>query len=133
MTITYPDIEVLIVDYLVTRLAALSDPVADDVRVGTIKTAPGSTQPAKEIVVTANYTSTSEVMIRNATATIEVYAAGYATASALGLLTSAIIIDITGLHIKKAEVTLGPVRTTEDSPAEKRSISVDFIVKGHSL
>jgi hypothetical protein len=131
--VIHPDIEAIIVAYLNTRLADVGDPLADDVRVGTIKIPPGETQPAKQVVVTANYTSSREHVLRDATATLEVYATGYATASALGLLVAAIIVGISGTQVKRAVVTLGPVRTTEESPAEKRSISVDFTVRGSNL
>lgn len=133
MTILFPDIEKIIVEFLAQRLPEISDPVTDDVRVGTIKTPPGDAQPEKQVVVTANYTGTGQVMVRDSTATLEVYANDYSTASSLGLLVAAIIVGIPGDHVKSAIVTLGPVRTTEESPAEKRTISVDMMVKGFEI
>ncbi|HLP97656.1 MAG TPA: hypothetical protein VK149_04345 [Sideroxyarcus sp.] len=129
MAIIFPDIEPVIVAHLVDRLADIDDPIATDVRVGTIKLPPGS-EASKEVIVTASYGTTLQHMVREASAVIEVYADDYETASELALLVGAIITQIPHDPIKRAIVTVGPVRTTEEPPREKRTLSVDFTVKG---
>lgn len=133
MTILFPDIEKVLVSSLIDSLAGITDALAEEVRVGTIKTQPGLTQPAKEVVITASYNATSQAMIRSATATIEVFANDYETASSLALLIAALVCNAPGDSIKRAVVTLGPLRLAEASTQEARSMSVDLTVKGADL
>lgn len=130
MTILFPDIEPVVVEYLTEQLALAT---ATEVRVGTKKLPAGATRPEAEVVVVGNYTGTADVVRREATLTIDVYSADYATASDISLLVGAIIVQIPGEHIKRAVVSLGPVRLSDESPLEKRSLSVDLIVKGSTL
>jgi hypothetical protein len=132
MPIIFPDLELIIVNHLVAEFDAVAGEYGS-VRVGTKKTAPGQTVPDREVVITANYTSTTQDMIRDASAVIDVYSNDYAEASLIGNLTAALITTVTGDSIKRAVVTLGPVRMAEEGPAEKRSLYIDFTVKGSEL
>lgn len=133
MPVIYPDIEPILVSFLQTELGSLSDPLGQDVRVATKKAAPDEVQPAKQIVIVASYNTTLDGPIRAASAAIDVYAEDYETASSLALLTAALIVECVGDPIKRAIVTVGPVRLTDETPDEKRSISVDLTVKGQTL
>lgn len=133
MAVVFPDIEPLLVDHLRTALDASTDPDAADVRVATKKAPPEQTQPAKQVVITGGYTTTLDDVRRNASAVIEVFADNYAVASNLGLLVAALVTQVVGDPIKRAEVIIGPTRTVDAAPQEKRSISVEFIVKGSTL
>lgn len=130
MTVIFPDIEPVIVEFLTNSLATATDL---NVRVGTKKLPPNSTIPDAEVVVVGNYTGTVDIVRQEATLTIDVYSPQYATASEIGLLVGALIVQIPGEYIKRAVVTLGPVRLTDESPLEKRSLTVDLIVKGSTL
>jgi len=130
VAVIFPDIEPLIVEFLNESLATAT---ALEVRVGTKKLPPEATVPDAEVVVVGNYSGTLDVIRQEATLTIDVYSADYATASDIGLLVGALIVQIPGEHIKRAVVTLGPVRLTDESPLEKRSLSVDLVVKGSTL
>ena len=128
MTVIYPDIEQSLVAYFNDALAG------QNVRVGTIHSLPGETTPAKQLVLTVAYgRETEQRVTKDASLTLEVYANTYQDASTLGLLVEALVRDCVGEHIKRAEVVLGPVRTTEDSTQEKRSLDVALVVKGSSI
>lgn len=133
MAVIFPDIEQLIVQFLNSELASLSDPLAANVRVGTTKLPPEFDTPEKEVVVVANYSGSLDKVRATATATVEVYSLDYETASSLALLIGALIVGIPGESVKRAVVTLGPVRLSDESPLEKRSLSVDLVVKGSTL
>ena len=133
MDILFPDIEKVLVSYLSERLAALDLPEASNVRVATKKAPADATQPEKDVVITGNYSGNLDQIRASATVTIDVYATDYETASNLGLLVSALVVNIPSDPIKRAVVTLGPVRLADESPLEKRSISVDLVVKGSPL
>lgn len=120
--IAFPDIEKV----LVSELTALLAEHAPNARVGTIKTDTSDPQ----VIITANYTSTDQVMIREATATVEVWAADYSTASDLGLLVGSLIVHSVGDPIKRCVVNVGPVRMAEPSGEELRMLSVDMTVRG---
>jgi hypothetical protein len=133
MTVVFPDIEPLLVEYISDRLTIIDTELTSDVRVATIK-APADLGPfSKEIVVTASYNTTLDKVRREANAVLEIYADDYATASGLAALIAGVIVDIPHDPIKRAEISLGPVRITEESPQEKRSLTVDFVVKGSDL
>jgi hypothetical protein len=128
MPILYPDIEQTLVSYFNTALDG------ENVRVATKHSPPGQTTPAKQLVITVSYGSeTGQRVTKDATATLEVYADTYAGASSLGLLVEALVRDCVGDQIKRAEVRLGPVRTTEVSGQEKRSLDVALVVKGATI
>jgi hypothetical protein len=131
--IIYPDIEKIIVAFLKAELDSLSDPLAANVRVATKKAAPDLDQPAKQVVVVGAYDGTLDGPLRSANLVLDVYAADYDTASSLALLVAALIVQCIGDPIKRAVVTVGPVRLTDETPEEKRSISVDLTVKGSHL
>ena len=127
----FPDIEKALVAYFDQALAALDTELATDVRVATKHSQPDEETPAKQIVIFGNYNAETMARVtREGTVTIDVYADDYATASALGLLTEALVRECTGSEIKKAEVRLGPVRTTEEGAQERRSLDVFVIIKG---
>lgn len=128
--VIFPDIEPILVAHLKN---SLSDLGYSDVRVSTKKAPADVTQPAKQVVIIAAYNQTLDYVRRQASAVIEVYADEYADASELGMLVATLILQVPGDDIKKAEVVLGPVRQADDTKKEKRSMSVDFVVKGSTL
>jgi len=125
MAVIFPDIEPVIVSYL-------SGVFGEGVYVATKKAQPDNPQ-SYQVIVTGSYSRTNDKVLRDASAVIDVYADTYADASDLAVFVSAIIPEIVGSTIKKAEVVLGPVRQSDEAPQEKRSISVDFVVKGSTL
>lgn len=127
MAVIFPDIEKVLVAYFMTELGS-------SVRVGTIHTQPDEQTPAKQLVITASYgAETGSKVTKEATVTLEAYADTYADASELGLLVEALVRGCVGNEIKYAEVRLGPVRTTEETQQERRSLDVQLIVKGTDL
>lgn len=132
MAVLFPDIEIELVSQLTAMLAARSEAVAQDVRVATIKAAPS--QPAqKQVIVTGSYQGTNEPMLRTATAVLDIWAPTYAEASELGLLVAALIPTCAGHPIKRCVVSLGPVRLSEQSQEERRSMTIDLTVKGEDI
>jgi hypothetical protein len=131
VAVIYPDIEKLLVAHLDAALADIYG--AGEVRVGTKKAPADSTQPAREVVIVGQYSGSLDDVRAQASAVIDVYADQYETASELGLLCGALVVDISKEHIKRAVVSLGPVRLVEESTQEKRSLSVDLVVKGAPL
>lgn len=128
MPILYPDIEQTLVSYFNTALEG------SEVRVATKHSPPNQTTPANQLVITVSYgAETGQRVTKEATATLEVYSESYADASGLALYVEALVRDCVGDQIKKAEVRLGPVRTTEVSGQEKRSLDVALVVKGTSI
>lgn len=130
MAIHFPDIEPLIVAYLKDALPAVG---YVDTFVATKKPAPDALQHDTSVIVTGSYQQTLDEVRRDASAVLDIYGSDYATASELAGLVAALIVDITGDPIKRASVVLGPVRQTDEGPLEKRSLSVDFVVKGQTL
>jgi hypothetical protein len=130
MTIIFPDIEPIIVSYLQDSLPAYGYGTTS---VATKKPAPDATTPSSSIVVTGAYQATLDHVRREASAILDIYATDYATASELASLVAALMPDILGAEFKKSDVALGPVRQADEGPQEKRSLSVDFIVKGITL
>lgn len=129
MAVIFPDIEPILVSHL-------SDSLADfgyaDAYVATKKAQPDDPQDI-QVIVTASYGRTTDYVVRDASAVIDVYANDYETASTVGMLTAAVILGAPAEHIKKVEVVLGPVRQSDEGPQEKRSLSVDFVIKGSTL
>lgn len=128
MAVIFPDIEKVLVSYFNTALAG------QNVRVGTIHSQPDENTPAKQVVINTAYgVETEQKVTKEATVTLDIYADTYSDANALGLLVEALIRDSVGQDIKRVEVRLGPVRTTEQSEQERRSIDVSLIIKGTEL
>jgi len=125
--VIFPDIEVTLVSYLKSALTSAGE---SSVRVATKKAQPDDTQPTEQVVVIAAYNYEVEFVTKVATVTLEVYANTYARANTLGLLVESLIRGAVGEHIKKVDVRLGPVRTTEEGEQERRSLDVEVIVKG---
>lgn len=130
MTVFFPDIEPLIVAHLKDALASVG---YGSTFVATKKPAADSSQHDSAVIVTGSYQTTLDLVRRDASAVIDIYAVDYATASELAGLVAALIVDIVGDPIKRASIVLGPVRQTDEGPQEKRSLSVDFIVKGQPI
>ena len=133
MSVIFVDLEPLIVQHIQNSLDSHGGTVATGVRVATRKAPPQTTQPTKEVVVEVSYGPTTNKVIREASAVLEVYADDYATASELASLVAALIIGIESHPIKLAEVGVGPIRVANQGPQEQRSMTVDFIVKGSTL
>lgn len=131
MAVIFPDIEALVVSYLNDVLAERN---MTGIRVGTKKLPAGSTPPeVAEVVVVGNYTGTLDAVRSDATLTIDVYADDYGTASDTARTIGALVVQIPGEEIKRAVVTLGPVRLSDEAPLEKRSMTVELVVKGSTL
>lgn len=133
MAVIFPDLELLLVSYFNTALAAQGTALATDVRVGTKHTQPDEELPAKQIVIQASYNGeTVDRVTQLGSAVIDVYADDYGTASQLSLLVDALVRGCTGEHIKRATVRL-IARTSEEGMQERRSLDVEFIIKGTDL
>lgn len=132
MAIVFPDVEKLLVAHLQTALNTHYG--SGVVRVAT-KKAPAETTPypSREVIVSAQYQGVRENVIQEATAVLEVYANTYENASDLGLVTGALVVTISRQYVKRAVVSVGPIRLLEDSTQEKRTLSVDLTLKGSTL
>ena len=128
-TVVFPDLEPIVVSALQAFIDDSFEAFATDVRVGTKKLPSGSI-PQSEVVVMAAYQDTVNKVMRNAQLMIEVYADDYATASQLAHFVAARCPHLVGDPIKFAEVSVGPARLAEEGPQEKRSMTVDLVVKG---
>lgn len=126
MAVIFPDVEKILVQHLKSVLP-------NDVRVATKKAPADAAQPAKEIVIVGNYTGMLDDVRNEATVTVDVYATDYQTASDLARTVAALIVEPPTEHIKRSTVVIGPVRITDAAPAEKRSISVELVVRGSNL
>jgi len=124
--IKYSDIEVILIGYLKEKLEELE---MDDILVSVKKS---KNNNLKEIIITANYNDEFTPVHRNASAVIDIYAPSYGEANSLSLIVEALIREATIGDIKKVEVVLGPTRTTELTQSERRSISVDLIIKANN-
>ena len=128
MTVIFPDVEPILVDHLQTRLDTIEG--AGVYRVGTKKLPAGSTPFEVEVVVSVQYQRTMNEVLQEASAVVEVYAEDYGVANAAGLLVAALIVEAPRDSLKRAVVSLGPIRTSEESALEKRSLTVELTVKG---
>lgn len=126
MAVIFPDIEQILVAHLKSVLP-------NTVRVATKKAPADQTQPAQQVVIVGNYTGTLDDVRQEATVTIDVFATDYKTASDLARTVAALVVEPPMEHIKRATVVLGPVRLADSGPDEKRSLSVELIVKGSNL
>jgi len=129
LNVIFPDLEPIAVSRLSDILEESTEPCTDEVRVGTKKLPPGS-ELQSEVVISATYQDTINRVMRNAQLLIEVYCNDYATASQLAHFVAARCPRLAGEVIKFAEVSVGPARLAEEGPQEKRSITVDLVVKG---
>ena len=132
MAVVFPDVEKLLVAHLQTTLNARYG--SGVVRVAT-KKAPAETSPypSREVVVAAQYQGVRENVLQEVTAVVDIYANTYENASDLALVTGALVVTISRDYVKRAVVTVGPIRLLEDSTQEKRTLSVDLTVKGSTL
>ena len=126
----FPDVERELVAYFQDALAARPEAVCEDVRVSVRKAAPSTTPyPSKELVITASLGRPTQRVLRDATATLDVYAPTYGEASELARIVDALALECLGDVFKKADVTISNVRTTEEGTSERRSSSLDLVVK----
>lgn len=123
--IIFSDLEVTLVDYLKEKFEELE---INDVKVSVKKS---KNNNVKEVIITANYIDEITKVHRNATAVLDIYAPTYAEANSLSLTVEALIREATVGDIKQVEVVLGPTRTTELTESERRSISVDLVIKAN--
>lgn len=124
--IIFSDLEIILVDYLKEQLEAID---MADVKVSVKKSKENN---LKEVIITANYIDEVTRVHRNATAVLDIYAPTYGEANSLSLTVEALIREATVGDIKKVEVVLGPTRTTELTQSERRSISVDLVIKANN-
>lgn len=134
MAVIFPDIEKVLVAYFNDALAAIGSELTSGVRVGTKHSQPDEATPSKQIVLVVAYNAeTGAFVTKTASLTIDVYADDYETASTLSLLVESLVRGCVGDDIKRASVRLGPVRTTEQSTQERRSLDVELVVKGTDI
>lgn len=126
--VIYPDIEKVVIAYLKANLLTITG--YENVNIATIKS---KNNNLNEVIITGAYNSDINQVMRNASAVIDIYANSYEEANTLALLTDALIREATVNNIKQVLVVVGPTRTIEQSQQEKRSISVDFVVKANDL
>lgn len=124
--IIFSDLEIILVDYLKEQLEAID---MADVKVSVKKSKENN---LKEVIITANYIDEVTRVHRNATAVLDIYAPTYGEANSLSLTVESLIREATVGDIKKVEVVLGPTRTTELTQSERRSISVDLVIKANN-
>lgn len=124
--IIFSDLEIILVDYLKEQLEAVD---MADVKVSVKKSKENN---LKEVIITANYIDEVTRVHRNATAVLDIYAPTYGEANSLSLTVESLIREATVGDIKKVEVVLGPTRTTELTQSERRSISVDLVIKANN-
>lgn len=125
--IKYPDIEITLVSFLKEELEQAGE---ENIIVSTKKS---KTNGLKEIIITANYNNEITPVHRIASAIIDIYAPTYAEANTLSLTVESIIREATTGEIKKVEVIVGPTRTTETTQSERRTISIEMVVKANQI
>lgn len=124
--IIFSDIETVLVEHMKQKFNELN---MDDIIVSVKKSKQNG---LKEVIITGNYNDEFTPVHRSASAVIDVYAPTYGEANSLSLIVEALIREATVGDIKKVEVVLGPTRTTELTESERRSISVDLIIKANN-
>jgi hypothetical protein len=124
--IIFTDLDKILVDYL---KQALTENDINDVVVSVKKS---KQNDLKEVIITATYNDEITPVHRNASAVLDIYAPSFGEANTLSLIVEALIREATVDEIKKVEVILGPTRTTELSQSERRSISVDLVIKANN-
>ena len=137
MATIFPDVEVLLISRLKSTRDASTDPVWEDVFVGTIKPHTStSTYPEKLVVVRSDGGTTRERgLVRTERVGISVYAADYASASHLARLVESSMRTYNYGDIKLVETILSPTRVEEKSTDtdEKRYITFEVTTKASSL
>jgi hypothetical protein len=133
MATIFPDIEAILVEYFSEALEARLETFTDDVFVSTKKAQLNDSEPTKQLIITAAYGRELDIIRKEATITLDVYADSYEDATDLANMVAALSKNCTGQYIKYSEVSLGPVRNIEESTSELRSITLDLIVKGEVL
>lgn len=126
--VIYPDIEELIISYLKDNLLTIAG--YENVNIAPIKS---MSDTASEVIVTGSYQRDLSDVHRDASLLLEVYADTFEKANTLSLIVDALIRAATVNNIKKVEVVVGPVRLADASPLEKRSLSVDLVVKATQM
>jgi hypothetical protein len=129
MAILFPDVEPIIVEHLKTQLPLRG---WSNVYVATKRAQPDDVQD-KQVIINASYQTLTERMIRDASVVVEVFCRDYGQANELSFLVSALLETIVGDPIKYVEITLGPVRLADEAGFERRSMSVDLVVKGDNF
>jgi len=126
--VIYPDIEEIIITYLKSNLLTIAG--YENVNIAPVKS---MSDTASEVIVNGSYNSDISQVHRNASLVLEVYADTFEKANTLSLIVDALIRGANIGSIKKVDVIVGPVRTTEASALEKRSLSVDLVVKATQM
>lgn len=125
MAVIYSDIETTLVSHLKTALP--------DVYIATKKSAPDKAQPEKQIVITVSWAGDKEQVLKYAGVVLDVYADTDIGCTNLALLAEAHLRAATVGSIKKVVIIAGPIRQTEETAQEKRSISAEVTVQATSL
>ena len=137
MATIFPDVEVLLISRLKSTRDASSEPVWEDVFVGTIKPHTSTTTyPEKLVIVRSDGGTTRERgLVRTERVGISVYAADYASASHLARLVESSMRTYNYGDIKLVETILSPTRVEEKSTDtdEKRYITFEVTTKASSL
>jgi hypothetical protein len=131
--VIFPDIEAILVEYFSSALEARLEPYTDDVLVSVKRAQLDDSEPVKQVIITGAYGRELDVIRKEATITVDVYADSYEDSTDLANMVAALSKACTGKYIKFSEVSLGPVRNIEESVLELRSITLDLIVKGEVL
>lgn len=126
--VIYPDIEELIIAYLKSNLLTIAG--YENVNIAPVKSMSDS---ASEVIVNGSYNRDLSAVHRAASLVLEVYADSFEKANTLSLVVDALIREATVNDIKKVDVVIGPVRVNEPSTLEKRSLSVDLVVKATQM
>ena len=132
--VIYPDLEKVLVEKLTELLGAREEPVAQDVKVSTIKPSPDVTPyPGKTVVIRSDGGAELDHVRRLDRVGINIWAPTYAEASDLARLVTALLADTTGEAIKNVRITLHPIRVAEAGPEEHRYLTAEFVVKATNL
>ena len=126
--VIYPDIEELIIAYLKSNLLTITG--YENVNIAPIKS---MNDNASEVIIQGAYNNDISKVHRAASLVIEVYADTFEKANTLSLIVDALIREATVNDIKKVDVVVGPIRLAEASSSEKRSLSVDLVVKATQM
>ena len=126
--VIYPDIDAIIISYLKDNLLTITG--YENVNIAPVKS---MNDNASEVIVTGAYNSDISKVHRSASLILEVYSDTFEKANTLALIVDALIREATVNEIKKVDVVLGPVRLAEPSTSEKRSLSVDLVVKATQM
>ena len=126
MALAFPDVEQVLVAYLKDNL----DGTYVSVKKATPDTDPA---PERQVVIAVGYNAEKDRVLRNASLTVDCYALGYIEANDLALAVEYLLRQATVGPIKAVDVRVGPVRVSDESQYEKRSIDAGLVVKGYEL